>query len=149
MSLEAFKAMVGEEPRLSRWFIVDQARIDAFGDVTEDRQFLHVDPERAKTTPFGGTIAHGFLSLSLLSAMFFDAVPDVEGEGMSINYGFDKIRFLSPVAEGSSLRGRFAMTELEEKSPGQWQARWSATVEIEGQQKPALVADWLTYKSMG
>ncbi|MES2269936.1 MAG: MaoC family dehydratase [Pseudomonadota bacterium] len=148
MSLDAFKAMAGEASHLSRWFIVDQTRIDAFADVTEDRQFIHVDPQQAVATPFGGTIAHGFLSLSLLSAMFYDAVPPVEGEGMSLNYGFDKIRFLSPVPSGDRVRGRFALNLLEEKAPGQWQAYWDVVVEIEHGAKPALIARWITRKSI-
>ncbi len=127
MSLDAFKAMAGEASHLSRWFIVDQTRIDAFADVTEDRQFIHVDPQQAVATPFGGTIAHGFLSLSLLSAMFYDAVPPVEGEGMSLN---------------------FALNLLEEKAPGQWQAYWDVVVEIEHGAKPALIAKWITRKSI-
>ena len=100
-------ALIGQEIGVSRWITVDQARIDAFAEVTEDRQFIHIDPEAARATPFGGTIAHGFLTLSLLSAMTYDAVPPLEGVVMGVNYGFDRLRFLAPVLAGSQVRGRF------------------------------------------
>ncbi len=141
MELADLKAKVGEAIGTSDWFLLDQARIDAFADTTEDRQFIHVDPVAAKATPFGGTIAHGFLTLSMLAAMM-DATdkPDVQ---MSVNYGFNKVRFLSPVRSGQRVRGHFKLLELEEKRPGQWQQTVEVTVEIEGGDKPALIAEWI------
>ena len=142
MQLADLKAKVGEVIGTSDWFTMDQPRINQFADTTEDHQFIHVDLEAAKATPFGGTIAHGFLTLSMISAMLESAVekPVVQ---MSINYGFNKVRFLSPVKSGLRIRGRFKLTELEEKRPGQWQQILEVTVEIEGAEKPALIAEWV------
>ena len=141
MQLADLKAKVGEGIGSSGWFLLDQTRIDHFADTTEDRQFIHVDPQAAKATPFGGTIAHGFLTLSMLAAMM-DATekPDVQ---MTVNYGFNKVRFLSPVKSGKRVRGHFKLLELEEKRPGQWQEVVEVTVEIEGEEKPALIAEWI------
>ena len=139
----ALAGLVGQEVGVSGWITVDQARIDAFADCTEDWQFIHVDPEAAAATPFGGTIAHGFLTLSLLSRMTFEATPVLEGVAMGVNYGFDKVRFLQPVRAGSRVRGRFRLLEAAEKSPGRWLLKHEVTVEIEGQDKPALIAEWL------
>ena len=136
-------ALIGHEVGLSKWFEVDQARIDAFADCTEDHQFIHVDPEAAKATPFGGTIAHGFLTLSLASAMSYDAVAPLDGVMMGVNYGFDKLRFLAPVRAGSRIRGRFKLLSAEDKGGGRWLLKHELTVEIEGEDKPALIADWL------
>ena len=136
---------IGTETGLSKWFEIDQSRIDVFADVTEDPQFIHIDPERAaRDTPFGGTIAHGFLSLSLASAMAIDVAFSIEGTLMGINYGFDKIRFLQPVRSGKRVRGRFILMDVTERNPGQWLLKQGLTVEIEGEEKPALVAEWLT-----
>ena len=137
------QGLIGQEVGVSRWFEVTQARIDVFADCTEDRQFIHVDPERARATPFGGTIAHGFLTLSLASAMSYDAVAPLEGVAMGVNYGFDKLRFLSPVKSGSRVRGRFVLAEATLRKPGELLSRTNVTVEIEGETKPDLVADWL------
>lgn len=135
----------GKEIGLSEWIRVDQTRIDQFADVTEDHQFIHLDAERAaKETPFGGTIAHGFLSLSLLSRMAMDIGFVLDGMTMGINYGFDKVRFLQPVKSGSRVRGRFVLEEAIERQSGQWMLRFGVTVEIEGSDKPALIAQWLT-----
>ena len=143
-SLAELRAAVGEEIGVSRWITVDQARINAFADATEDRQFIHVDPERAAAeAPFGGAIAHGFLTLSLLSAMSYEAGPSLKGAAMGVNYGFDKIRFLSPVPAGARIRGRFRLAELREDRAGEVTFRQEVTVEIEGGAKPALVADWI------
>lgn len=136
-------ALIGHEVGLSKWFEVDQARIDAFADCTEDHQFIHVDPEAAKATPFGGTIAHGFLTLSLASAMSYDAVAPLDGVMMGVNYGFDKLRFLAPVRAGSRIRGRFKLLSSEDKGGGRWLLKHELTVEIEGEDKPALIAEWL------
>ena len=140
-------SLIGQEVGLSRWITVDQARIDAFARITEDEQFIHVDPEAAKHTPFGGTIAHGFLTLSLASAMSEDAVVPLEGVVMGVNYGFDKLRFLAPVPAGSKVRGRFKLLSAEDKgaqdSVTRWLLKHELTVEIEGADKPALIAEWL------
>ncbi|PZO06708.1 MAG: Nodulation protein N [Alphaproteobacteria bacterium] len=141
--------LIGQEMGVSRWFVVDQARIDAFAEVTEDRQFIHVDPEAARATPFGGTIAHGFLTLSLASAMTYDAVPPLEGVVMGVNYGFDKLRFLAPVPAGSRIRGRFRLLSAEDKGGGRWLLKHELTVEIEGSEKPALIAEWLGMQMVG
>ena len=130
LSIERLAGMIGEETGVSRWFTIDQARIDAFAEVTEDRQFIHVDPVAAADTPFGGTIAHGFLTLSMLSAIAYDAQPRVQGLAMGVNYGFDKVRFISPVRAGSRIRGRFTLLDLVNRNPREWQARTNVTVEI-------------------
>jgi acyl dehydratase len=142
-SIEEIGLRVGQEVGVSDWIMVDQARIDAFAEVTEDRQFIHVDAEAAAQTPFGGTVAHGFLTLSLLSRMAADAMPRPAQVKMGVNYGFEKIRFLAPVKAGKRVRGRFKLERLDEKRPGQWQFTHQVTVEIEGEDKPALIADWI------
>lgn len=135
---------IGREVAVTRWFTVDQPRISAFADVTEDHQFLHVDPDRAAQTPFGGTVAHGFLTLSLLSAMSYDALPPLNGRTASVNYGFDRLRFVSPVRAGSRVRGRFALLETDTPAPDTLSLTHDVTVEVEGADKPALVARWIT-----
>ena len=142
-SLAEIRSKVGQEIGVSDWLTVDQARIDAFADATEDRQFIHTDPEAAAKTPFGGTIAHGFLTLSLLSRMAAEATFIPEGVRMAVNYGLDRVRFLAPVKSGSRVRGRFVLDSVEEKAPGQILMRHTVTVEIEGGEKPALTAVWL------
>lgn len=141
---DAYFELVGKEIGLSAWHTVDQKRIDTFADVTEDHQFIHIDPERAaRETPFGSTIAHGFLTVSLLSVFSYEALPKIDGVTMGVNYGFDKLRFISPVRAGARVRGRFTLTEAKMRSANELQSRTSVTVEIEGETKPALVADWL------
>ena len=135
---------VGKETGVSDWLLVDQARIDKFAEVTEDYQFIHVNPEQAKATPFGGTIAHGFLTLSLLSKFGEGAVLVLEGVKMGVNYGFEKVRMMSPVKSGKRVRGHFTLLEASERSPGQWRFKYLVKVEIEGEEKPALVAEWVT-----
>ena len=143
-SIEEIRSRIGEEVGVSGWIAFDQARIDAFADATEDRQFIHVDPAAAAHGPFGGTIAHGFLSLSLLSRMGAEAMLVPEGMKIAINYGLDRVRFLAPVRSGSRVRGRFSLDSVEEKAPGQWLLRHNVSVEIEDEEKPALAALWLT-----
>ena len=143
-SLAEIRKCIGDEIGVSSWIIVDQARIDSFADATEDRQFIHTDPDTARQTPFGGTIAHGFLSLSLLSRMGAEAMLIPEGLHMAINYGLDRVRFLAPVRSGKRVRGRFSLDSIEEKAPSQWLLRHTVTVEIEDEPKPALTAQWLT-----
>src|SRR5438270_8967730 len=142
-TLDEIRARVGSEVGISSWLTMDQGRIEAFADATEDRQFIHVDSEAAAGTPFGGTIAHGFLTLSMLSRMAAEAMLIPEGVKMAINYGLDRVRFLSPVKSGRRVRGRFTLDSIEEKAPGQWLLRHIVTVEIEGEDKPALTAVWL------
>jgi acyl dehydratase len=143
ITLDAYRAMVGQEVGVSRWLDVPQERIDAFADVTDDHQFIHVDPERAKATPFGGTVAHGFLTLSLLAPMAFDAQPTLAGTAMVVNYGLDRVRLIAPVRAGSRIRGRFVLKEVLDRGPKEIMAKTQATVEIEDGEKPALVADML------
>lgn len=142
-SIDEIRGRIGGEIGVSDWIMVDQARIDAFADATDDHQFIHVDPQAAAKTPFGGTIAHGFLTLSLLSRMSYEVMPKPDGLRMAVNYGFDKVRFLSPVRAGKRIRGRFTLASFEEKRPGQWQFLNNVAVEIEGEDKPALTADWI------
>jgi acyl dehydratase len=142
-SLDEIRAKIGQEIGISSWLTVDQPRIDAFADATEDHQFIHVDPEAATAAGFGGTIAHGFLSLSLMSRMAADVMMIPDGARMAVNYGLDRVRFLAPVRSGSQVRGRFTLDSVEEKAPGQYLFRHVVTVEIEGEEKPALTAVWL------
>jgi acyl dehydratase len=144
VTLTEIKDFVGREVGVSRWFLIDQKRIDAFADCTEDWQFIHVDPEAAQATPFKSTIAHGFLTVSMLSAFAYDAVPKVAGVAMGVNYGFEKLRFVAPVRSGAQIRGRFKLEALTPRSGREWQSRMTVTVEIEGEDKPALVAEWLS-----
>src|ERR1700712_5355779 len=144
VSLQAYQQMVGHEVGVSSWHLVDQNRIDAYADVIEDHQFIHIDPERAKKeTPFGPTVAHGFLTMSLLSIMSYEVMPVIQGTTMGVNYGFDKLRFISPVRSGSRVRGRFTLAEARQRKQTQLLSRTSVTVEIEGEAKPAIAADWL------
>jgi len=144
VSLATYRGMVGHEVGVSSWHLVDQARINVYADVIEDHQFIHIDPERAKKeTAFGATVAHGFLTMSLLSIMSYEVMPVIEGTTMGVNYGFDKLRFISQVRAGSRVRGRFTLTEAKLRKPNELQSRTNVTVEIEGEEKPALVADWL------
>ena len=144
ITLEAYRKLVGEEIGVSSWHLVDQKLIDVYADTIEDHQFIHVDPERAKReTAFGTTIAHGFLTMSLLSIMSYEVMPLVEGVTMGVNYGFDRLRFISPVKSGSRVRGRFTLTEATLRKPGELLSRTAVAVEIEGEKRSALVADWL------
>jgi acyl dehydratase len=144
ISLAAYQAMVGHEIGVSSWHLIDQSRIDVYADVIEDHQFIHVDPERAKKeTAFGGTVAHGFLTMSLMSIMSYEVMPVIEGTTMGVNYGFDKLRFISPVRAGRRVRGRFTLAEARLRKDKELQSRTNVTVEIEGEDKPALVADWI------
>jgi acyl dehydratase len=149
LTIAEWQARVGSEIGVSDWMQIDQARIDAFAELTGDRQFIHVDPVAAKAkTPFGGTIAHGFLTLSLLPPLAAQAVPAVAGRAMGINYGFNRLRFLAPVKAGSRVRGRFRLAAVEARAETQYLLRYEVTVEIEGEATPALAADWLTLAVM-
>ena len=122
---------------------MDQERINEFADATEDRQFIHTDPEAAARTPFGGTIGHGFLTLSMLSRMAAEAMLVPDSIKMAVNYGLDRVRFIAPVRSGRRIRGRFRLDSVEEKAAGQLLMRHTVIVEIEGEEKPALTAEWL------
>jgi acyl dehydratase len=138
-------AMVGNTLGTSEWILVDQEMINKFADATGDHQFIHINEEAAKMTPFGGTIAHGFLTLSLLPVMMAKSdCPRIDGVKMGVNYGGNKVRFLSPVRSGKRVRGHFKLLELEEKRPGQWQQTIEFSAEIEGEEKPAVIAEWIT-----
>ena len=144
LSKEEMVNAVGTKFEPGQWILVSQERINTFADCTEDHQFIHIDEEKAAKTPFGGTIAHGFLTLSLLSRM-------VEGNGvmpentvMGINYGFDKVRFLAPVRAGKRVRGHVTITAVDRKDDNRFLIKQSISVEIEGEENPALIADWLT-----
>ncbi|WP_296074495.1 MaoC family dehydratase [uncultured Agrobacterium sp.] len=145
VSLVEVKGLIGTEVGLSDWITVDQAMIDAFAQATLDDQFIHTDPERAKAeSPFGGTIAHGFLTLSLLSAMNYSALPKIREQTMGINYGFEKVTFVSPVKSGARVRGRFTLAEARFRGGAMLMMTYDVAVEIENEKKPALTARWIT-----
>ena len=145
ISAQDMQGMVGQTLGTSEWLLVDQDMINKFADATGDHQFIHVNEEMAKMTPFGGTIAHGFLTLSLFPVLMAKSdCPRVEGVKMGVNYGGNKVRFLAPVRSGKRVRGHFKLLELEEKRPGQWQQTLEFTVEIEGEDKPAVMAEWIS-----
>lgn len=136
--------LIGSELGVSEWMAMPQSRIDQFADATDDHQFIHVDPVKAAETPFGGTIAHGFLTLSMLSAMNYDCLPKVREQTMGINYGFDKVRFMGPVPAGARIRGRFVLADARFRGAGMVMVTYDVTVEIEDAKKPAMTAKWLT-----
>ncbi|MBB4124011.1 MaoC family dehydratase [Martelella radicis] len=145
ISLAEVKDYIGQEVGVSRWFTVDQTMIDTFADATLDHQFIHTDPERARAeTAFGGTIAHGFLTLSLLSAMNYDCAPKVREQTMGINFGFDKVRFMAPVKCGKRVRGHFTLKEARFRGAELLAINYAVSIEIEDERKPALTADWIT-----
>lgn len=145
VSKEELFALKGNDIGTSEWMLIDQDRVNKFAEATGDFQFIHVDPERAKMTPFGGPIAHGFLSLSLLPVLTAQAdLPRLDGVKMGVNYGGNKTRFIAPVKVGKRVRGHFKMLDIEEKRPGQFQQTMEFTLEIEGEDKPALMAEWIT-----
>lgn len=141
--LERLQGMVGSELGVSDWWEITQDRVDAFADATDDHQFIHVDPEAAAKTPFGGTIAHGFLTLSLTVPMASEVPMDVGEPKMAINYGLEKVRFPAPVPVGSRIRVRVSLSDVTEVSGG-IQVAQTMTTEVEGQNKPAMVAERLT-----
>ena len=145
VTIDEYRARIGHPIGTSDWLTVTQDMIDRFADATGDHQFIHVDVEKAKATPFGGTIAHGFLTLSLMPALSGTAdMPTPAGIRMGINYGGDKTRFLAPVRSGKRVRGHFRLLAFDEKRPGQYQQTIEYTLEIEGEDKPALIAEWIS-----
>jgi acyl dehydratase len=142
VKLSELSQRIGQETGVSRWIVVDQKRIDGFAESTGDRQFIHVDPVRAADSPFGTTIAHGLLTLSLMGEMK-EVFPEISDLEMGVNYGFDKVRFLAPVRSGASIRARCKLVDMEERSPNTWLCRYLVTIEIRDSKQPAVVADWL------
>lgn len=138
------RALIGTDLGASDWLLIDQDRVNAFADVTGDHQFIHIDPVAAAATPFGGTIAHGFLTLSLLAGLRPDGAIQLEGVKMGVNYGADKLRFLTPVRVGKRIRVRHKLLAIDDKGGGRYLLKVEMTVEIEGEDKPALIADWLS-----
>lgn len=136
-------SVIGTEVGVSDWLTVTQDMVNQFAALTRDPVEIHTNVELAKTTPFGGTIAHGLLTLSLIGGFCTAAPVMMEGITMGLNYGFDKVRFIAPVKTGSRLRGRFFLRSMEEKKPGQWVSNFDVTIDIEGEDKPALIAEWL------
>ncbi|WP_326523180.1 MaoC family dehydratase [Sphingomonas sp.] len=144
ITIQERSGQIGQED-VSDWVEVSQEMIDKFADATGDHQFIHVNPAMAAMTPFGGTIAHGFLTLSLMPLLASKTEqPQIAGVRMGVNYGGNKVRFLQPVRSGKRVRGRFKLLELVEKRPGQWQQTNEFTVEIEGEDKPAMIAEWIS-----
>jgi acyl dehydratase len=149
VSPDQLASYIGKEVGVSDWIVVDQERINQFADATGDHQYIHVDPERAAQTPFGGTIAHGFLTMSLMVVMGYEASIKLENAVMGINYGFDKLRFINPVRVNSRIRGRFTLLSAEQKKPDHYLLKHEVAVEIEGADKPALIAEWLGMTVVG
>jgi acyl dehydratase len=143
ISINELEALVGTRVGQSDWILIDQARINDFADVTEDHQYIHVDPDRARKTDFGGTVAHGFLTLSLLSHMVETGLRPIKGMTANVNYGFDKIRMLSPVPAGARVRGGFTLNSVTRRSDTQILCAYHVDVEVESRSRPALAADWL------
>ena len=145
MSPQDLAAKVGEHIGTSKWVEMSQEKVNMFADATGDHQFIHINEEAAKMTPFGGTIAHGFMTLSMIPALTADSdVPRLDGIKMAVNYGGNKTRFIAPVRTGKRIRGHWKLTEMVEKRPGQWQQTCEITIEIEGEDKPALICEWMT-----
>ncbi|APE42517.1 nodulation protein NodN [Sulfitobacter alexandrii] len=143
-ALEASEKLIGTEVGVSNWITVDQAMIDQFAETTHDTQWIHVDPERAAAeSPFGGAIAHGFLTLSLASRFAYDCFSMMPGQLMGVNYGMNKVRFLKPVLAGSRLRGRFTLQAVRARGKDKMMRENLMTIEIEGEETPALIAEWL------
>lgn len=145
MTPQAIAEQVGSHLGTSEWVEISQKRIDLFAEATGDHQFIHVNPDMAKLTPFGGTIAHGFLTLSMIPYLAANSdIPRPAGVKMGVNYGGNKTRFITPVRSGKRIRGHWKLLEMNEKRPGQWQQTVEITIEIEGEDKPALICEWIT-----
>jgi len=145
LDLASYEALQGKTLGHSDWITVDQGMIDAFSEATGDKQFIHIDPVRAaQDTPYGGTIAHGFLTLSLITNMYEDSMPQLQGHELNINYGLNRIRFLQPVPSGARIRGQFTLARISKRRTGQYLSENDIRVEIEGNDKPAMLGTWLT-----
>jgi acyl dehydratase len=150
VSVDQLSNYIGQEVGVSDWLQIDQDRINKFADATGDHQYIHIDPERAAQTPFGTTIAHGFLTLSLMSMLRGDnGGIELENTVMGINYGLDKVRFINPVKLGSKIRARFELVSAAEKKPKHYLLKHNVTIDIEGEDKPALIAEWLGMTVIG
>lgn len=149
MTRDELLEAVGTELGRSDWMQIDQARIDDFARVTEDHQFVHVDPVRAAETPFGSTIAHGLLTLSLIVPLCWDFVPKLDGTKLLLNYGFDRVRFVTPVRVNSRIRATATLADAAARKPDQWLIRLDVTIGIEDETSPALVAEWLSLHILG
>jgi acyl dehydratase len=149
ISINDIPGLIGKDLDPSEWFGITQERVNQFADATNDHQFIHVDLEKAKASPFGGTIAHGFLTLSLLTFLMFEQLVVPENTSVTLNYGSDKVRFLKPVGVGQRIRAKQQLLEATEKKPGQWLMKMNVTVEIEGEQTPALIAEILFMHIVG
>lgn len=144
VSVDQLDEYIGKEVGVTDWLTIDQDRINKFADATGDHQYIHVDPKRAAETPFGTTIAHGFLTLSLMSMLSSqNGGIKLDNAVMGINYGLDKVRFISPVKVGSNIRARFELVSADEKKPNHYLLKHNVTIDIEGEEKPALIAQWL------
>jgi acyl dehydratase len=145
MNAQDLAAKVGEHIGTSEWVEMTQEKVNMFADATGDHQFIHINEEAAKMTPFGGTIAHGFMTLSMIPYLSANSdIPRLDGIKMAVNYGGNKTRFINPVRTGKRIRGHWKLTEMVEKRPGQWQQTCEITIEIEGEDKPALICEWMT-----
>lgn len=145
MDIEEFKLRVGQRIGTSEWVEVGQDRIDAFAETTLDHQPIHIDPEAARSSGFDGAIAHGFLTLSLLAPFYHTGYPKIDRRKQGLNYGFDRVRFLAPVLAGKRARGHFTLIDVVEREPFRYQLTSGVSVEIEGEETPALIAEWLTF----
>ncbi len=143
VTLAELLAMAGAFSRQSDWTVIDQAMIDEFADMIDDHQFIHVDPERARQTPFGGTVAHGFLSLSVMGGLAGALVPALDNQTMSINYGFDRIRFVAPVRSGGRVRADVSLVDANVNDKGYVALTYACALQVEGEDRPAIAADWL------
>ena len=148
MTIDEFKALVGKHVCTSDWVVVDQDRINGFADATGDHEPIHVDPVAAADLPFGQTIAHGFLTLSLIAQFYQNAFPRIDDRKYGLNYGLNRVRFLAAVLSGKRVRGHFKLLSLVEKQPGNHQFTIEVTVEIEGEDKPAMIAEWVTFAAV-
>ena len=143
LTIDEYRTRASEEVGVSDWFLVDQDRIQRFADLTEDWLFLHTDPEQARAVGFDGTIAHGFLTIALIATLVPTALPRLKGVSVGFNYGFNRVRLISPVPSGKRIRGRFRLKDCTERLPDEWLLTYDVTIEVEGQEKPALIAEWL------
>ncbi len=144
LPIKDYKALLGQKLGTSSWVTIDQERINDFAEVTEDFQFIHVDPKLAQKTPFGGTIAHGYLTLSLLTKFALEVMPGIDGVVMGLNYGMNKVRFLNPVKVDQAIRANFVLKNVDEKVPGQYLSTTEVVIEIKGEEKPACIIEWLS-----